>query len=201
MCGNCSVRSVLMLLLLLASAGCITSIHIRSSILIYILSSTQQALEIIAKAFIAEAVNDEVDGTVANDEEVADTLVIPESSGTVLVCIGEGSSQDLRYESRCLTNEEDDDDGDEHARDIFFRSRLCVSESCASLLHLLQSHDELSVEIGQHHEREEEHHNEVGAVCVYNIVCPVLCQFRFAQSHLNARRCHPRAYVVFKESR
>jgi len=81
-------------------------------------ATTQHGDDDLSKRAAAEAVDDEVDGRVGDDQKVADALVEEERGGAGLGVLAEQSYEQLRDESRSLADDEDQNDDDQHARDV-----------------------------------------------------------------------------------
>jgi len=94
-------------------------------LLLIVRRTADQRDEDAAKAATAEAVDDEVQRRVSDDEQVADSHVEEVGLGAeVGGRVGEDGRQGLGDERRALTEDKDEHDDDEHARDLVLRATV-----------------------------------------------------------------------------
>lgn len=79
---------------------------------------TQKANKNLTKAATAEAVDDEVQGRICDDEKVTESLEVEEDARTGEVVSVEGTGEHLRHHGRCLRHDEYHDNDDQHESDV-----------------------------------------------------------------------------------
>lgn len=91
-----------------------------------VMSSTQHRHDRLAKRSAAETVDDEVDGRVGDDHQVAESFVVEERTRAGLGVVAEHDEQQLGGECRRLTDDEDQHDDDQHQGDVVLGAASCV---------------------------------------------------------------------------
>jgi len=146
--------------------------------------------EVSAKARAAEAVDDEVERRVGDDEQVADSHVEEGGRRAEILGrrVGKYDRQSLGDESRALAEDEDDDDDDQHARDLVLGAAAAAAAvrlitaaaaaACSASRRLprlarppraAQRRYQLVVEYDERHERDEVHYQKVHHCRVDNL--------------------------------
>jgi len=85
-------------------------------------TATDDGDDDLSKRGAAEAVNDEVNGRVGDNEQVADALVEEERTRAGLGVLAEQDDEQLSDEGRSLTDDEDQHDNDQHPSDVVLRA-------------------------------------------------------------------------------
>jgi len=128
-----------------------------------------------AESSTAQAVDDEVDGRVGDDEQVAESLVVEERAGADEAAKVNGTDNGLRHCGRGLSHHEHDDDNDQHQGDVLLGARRLrpAQTPTAATAHArsllpgpAQLDDETLVEKGEREERNEKQNKEIEQVLV-----------------------------------
>ena len=146
-----------------------------------LLAVTHEISEDLAEPATAEAVDDEVDWRVDDDEQVADALVVEEGAGAAAQTVAEERQQDLRRRGRRLADDEHDNDDNQHERDVILGPRwrrLHVEDLHPFAFRLPQGRDQLAVEKDESDEGTEEKDETVENVRVNDLVGAVHAETR-----------------------
>ena len=157
--------------------------HVGDVLVLALVAEAAEGLEEgAAELFAAGAVDDEVDGGVDGDEQVADVRdVVARRAqvGEVVIVSVEDAPHGVRDEGRDVAQEEDDNHHDHHARDAVPLG-LALRHVRAQLLGHAQGHDQAVVEDHKNQHRRQVHDDEIQADLIDDGVVLVFVHLRSA---------------------
>ena len=92
--------------------------RLKLPLVLHYLSYTDGVEEDLAERLTEQAIDDEVDGRVQHDQNVAEPRVVVVEETTAPLHVGRGRPEDLVDERRRLATDEDEHDDDDAARDV-----------------------------------------------------------------------------------
>lgn len=137
---------------------------------------------------VEEEVDDEVDGRVGDDQQVAETAKVELESFAVPRTVVKDRPHESVGKRRRLTDDENDDDDDEDQGDVVVLALAGALHLGPLATQLLQRLHEADVEDRQHQQRQDQHEDHVEDVVVDEDVQLALAQLRLVSLDLRTVR-------------